>query len=91
MVEYNIIFFSILILLLSQDLAVREIVNGGSLCLIGSEVIFLLLVEVGVHAGEEVLDSAFAVFDFLEDCGILGDISLERLDTIFSVGCLARN
>jgi len=38
--------------MLSQDLAVRKIVNGGSLCLIRSEVIFLLLVEVGIHAGE---------------------------------------
>lgn len=50
-----------------------------------------MLVEVGVHAGEEVLDSAFAVFDFLEDCGVLGAITLERLDACFGVGRLARN
>lgn len=56
-----------------------------------SEIIFILFIEVGVHSGQKVLDSAFAVLDFLEDCGVLSVITLERLDAYLGVGRLARN
>ena len=45
-----------------------------------SEVVFLLLIKISVHTGEQILDSTLAILNFLEDSGILGYITFEALD-----------